>query len=133
MVNGGESRRRRRNAMRIGLAAAAVLLVGGVYGATQLSGNDDSDAERRREPSPVSRPRPRSHRTGLTTMHRSRRARTGPSVGFAGPGDIEADFTVDGEGWKGSNYPVAYAGEDFAGLGVYQPASVAGGCGWKRA
>jgi len=43
-------------------------------------------------------------------------------------GTIEADFAIDGYGWEASNYPVASAGRHFAGLGVYQPESVAGGC-----
>ena len=51
---------------------------------------------------------------------------------FVAPGadgkNIEADLTVHGSNWSGSNYPVAYDGKEFAGIGVYHPESVAGGC-----
>lgn len=134
MVNGGESRLRRRNTMRIGLVAAAVLLVGGgIYGATQLGDNDD-DAGVANQPS-------ESAEAGIPQSWPDNEApveagtyRTFAGLSEAG-GTIEADFTIDGEGWEGSNYPVTGAAEGrgeasapFAGFGVYQPESVAGGC-----
>ena len=42
--------------------------------------------------------------------------------------NIKADLTVHGLNWAGSNYPVAYDGQEFAGIGIYHPESVAGGC-----
>jgi hypothetical protein len=41
---------------------------------------------------------------------------------------IVADLTIHGSKWAGSNYPVAYNGVQFAGIGVYRPQSVGGGC-----
>ncbi|PVG82014.1 hypothetical protein DDE18_15110 [Nocardioides gansuensis] len=41
---------------------------------------------------------------------------------------IEADLTIDGSNWQASNHPVARVDEDFAGIGVYRPGAVAGGC-----
>ena len=128
MVHGAETRLRRRNTRRIGLAAAAVLLVGGsVYGATQLGDSDDPDAGVVNQPNePVEAAPPQNWTNSEASVE------AGTYRNFAGlteVGDtIEADFTIAGEGWQGSNYPVAYAGEAFAGFGVYQPGSVAGGC-----
>lgn len=126
MVDGGETRLRRRNTKRMGLAAAAVLVVGGgIYGAVQLGDNGDPGTAVVNRPSPpveVTTPQfwPDTEAVEAGTY------RTG--VGRAEDGSrIVADFTIDGEDWEGSNYPVAYAGA-FAGLGVYQPESVAGGC-----
>ncbi len=130
MVNGGESRLRRRNTMRISLAAAAVLLVvgGGIYGATQLGDNDDPDSGVTNQPSePTGDPIPQSWQNNDTAPVEAGTYRV--LVGFADVGGtIEADFTIDGEGWNGANYPVAFAAEGFAGFSVYQPESVAGGC-----
>jgi hypothetical protein len=131
MVNGGESRLRRRNTMRVGLAAAVVLLVGGgIYGATQLGDNDARDTGVTNQPSPPAGAAiPRSW---LDVADIEGPIEAGTYRTFVGSaedgGSIEADFTIDGEGWEGSNYPLAYGGEAFAGLGVYQPHSVAGGC-----
>lgn len=128
MVNGGESRLRRRNTMRIGLAAAAVLLVsGGIYGAAQL-GDDDPDTAVTTQPTETAEagiPQPWVNIDDGAAEAGTYRTYVGSTVAS---GPIEADFTIDGEGWAASNYPVAYAGEAFAGLGVYQPGSVAGGC-----
>lgn len=128
MVDGGESRLRRRNTMRIGLAAAAVLLVGGgIYGATQLGSGNNPDAGVANQPSePPEAAPPQSWQDDDAPVE------AGTYRTFVGhaetSGAIVADFTIDGDGWQGSNYPVAFATEGFAGLGVYQPESVAGGC-----
>ena len=127
IVIGGESRLRRRTTTRIGLAAAAVALVGGgVYGATQLGdfGADAGVTNRPGEPTDavISELWPDNDMPIPADTYRT-------LVGFVGAGNrIVADFTLDGDGWRGSNYPVAFADEDFAGLGVYLPESVAGGC-----
>jgi hypothetical protein len=129
MVNGGESRLRRRNTMRISLAAAAVLLVGGgIYGATQLGDNDDPDSgvtNQPTEPTEAAPPQPWVNIDGGAVEAGTYR----DFVGYTeSGGTIEADFTVDGEGWTAPNWPVAFAAEGFAGFSVYQPESVAGGC-----
>lgn len=136
MVKGGQDRLRDRNAKRIGLAAAAVLLIGGgVYGVAQL-GHADADAD-----SGVT-----SVPTGPTGPTEAADAGEPPSWadtdgGPVEPGtyrafvaagaegkSIEADLTVHGSNWAGSNNPVAFDGKAFAGIGVYHPESVAGGC-----
>ena len=109
MVNGGQDRLRRRNTMRIGLTAAAVVLLGGgVYGVAQI-GRDDSDAD-----------------TGVTGLPSGPTEAADPpnwpdtnqapvepgtyrafvSAGADGK-NITADLTVHGSNWAGSNYPVA--------------------------
>jgi hypothetical protein len=129
MVNGGETRLRRRNTMRMGLAAAAVLLVGGgIYGVTQLGDNADPDTGVVNQPSPPAEaapPQPWVDNNQAPAEAGTYRTDVGNTeAGVA----IEADFTIDGEGWRASNYPVANTGQPFAGIGVYQPESVAGGC-----
>lgn len=129
MVNGGEGRLRRRNTMRIGLAAAAVLLVGGgIYGATQLGDSDDPDTGVVNQPSESAEAEiPQIWPDNDQAPVEAGTYRTYVGSTEAG-GTIEADFTIDGEGWAASNYPVAFAAEGFAGFGVYQPEAVAGGC-----
>ena len=129
MVNGGESRLRRRNTMRISLAAAAVLLVGGgIYGATQLGDNDDPDTGVTNQPSqPTEAAIPQWRNNGIAPVEAGTYRILVGLADVVG-GIIEADFTIDGEGWNGANFPVAFAAGGFAGFGVYQPESVAGGC-----
>jgi hypothetical protein len=129
MVNGGKTRLRRRNTMRMGLAAAAVLLAGGgIYGAAQLGDNADPDTgvvNQPSEPPEAAPPQPWVDNDQAPAEAGTYRTDVGNTeAGVA----IEADFTIDGEGWRASNYPVANTGQPFAGLGVYQPESVAGGC-----
>ena len=128
IVSGGQDRLRRRNTTRIGLAAAAavVLLGGGVYGVAQI-GDGDSDAGVAAVPSEsASAAAPPSWRNEQRPVEAGTyRA----YVGVAADGTrIDADLTIDGSNWDGSNYPVAYDGEQFAGIGAYQASSVAGGC-----
>jgi hypothetical protein len=129
MVDRGQERLRRRNSMRLGLAAAAVLLVGGgVYGITQIGGGDPDAgvATVPSEPSEAANP-PSWQRVPEGPVDAGT-YRT--YVGAAADGkEIEADLTIEGSNWDGSNYPVAYDGEErFAGIGAYKPDSVAGGC-----
>lgn len=128
MVNRGQDRRRRRNTARFGLAAAAVLLVGGgIYGVIQI-GDGDAGAGVAAVPSksaeaakPPSWPDTNQERVAPGTYR--------AQVGVAADGrNIDADLTIDGSNWRGSNYPVAYDGAEFAGIGAYQAESVAGGC-----
>ncbi|QBR92333.1 hypothetical protein [Nocardioides euryhalodurans] len=128
MVEGGETRLRRRNTMRMGLAAAAVLLVGGgTYGATQLDNAlpDTGVVNQPSETPEAAPPQPWADNDQAPAEAGTYRTDVGNTeAGVA----IEADFTIDGEGWRASNYPVANTGQPFAGLGVYQPESVGGGC-----
>jgi len=129
MVDRGQERRRRRNTMWVGLAAAAVLLVGGgVYGIAQIVDGD-----------PAANPGIATAPTGspdaanppkwpdIDELVDAGTYRT--NVGVAADGKrIEADLTIGGSNWEGSNFPVASDGEQFAGIGAYQAESVAAGC-----
>jgi hypothetical protein len=42
---------------------------------------------------------------------------------------IEADISVDGQGWDSGNFPVVETGGIYAGLGVYEPSALAAGSG----
>ena len=134
MVNGGQDRLRRRHTMRISLAAAAavVLIGGGVYVA-QL-GDDDSGADPglTNLPTQPTQPTEAADPPNWTDTNQGPvepgTYRTYLGTSADGTKNIEADLTVQGSHWIGSNYPVAFVGENFAGIGVYHPESVAGGC-----
>lgn len=128
IVSGGKDRVRRRNATRIGLAAAAVLIVGGgAYGISQI-GDGDSDAHVTDVP-PSPTP-PASPQSWVDTDQGPVEAGTyripvGPD---AEGKSIDADFSLSGSNWVASNLPVAYSGAQFAGIGAYQVEAVGGGC-----
>jgi hypothetical protein len=128
MVNGGETRLRRRNSMRLGLAAAAVLLVGGgIYGATQLGGDGSPDTIANQPSEPADAAAPPTWADTDSRIADPGTYRT--HVGLTDAGEvIEADFTIDGTNWEASNHPVATVDQDYAGIGVYRPDAVAGGC-----
>lgn len=129
MISGGQARRRRRNAAAAaaGGLLAVVLVGGGIYGATQLGSDPRSEPPVANEPSEPAKaatpPRwPADEESVEPGTYRV-------LVGFDGNGGaIEADVTIDGRDWAGSNYPVTITPQGFAGLGIYQPEAVAGGC-----
>ena len=128
MISGGQARRRRRNSTAAaGGLLAVVLLGGGVYGVSQLEGDPKSEPPIADEPSEPTRAAippgwPADEEAVTPGTYRV-------LVGFDGDGDaIEADVTIDDPNWTGSNYPVAFTPQGFAGFGVYQPEAVAGGC-----
>lgn len=127
MVSGGEARRRRRTTTQIGMAAAAALLVGGgLYGVNQIDGGDADTAPATAPSAPVKAADPPRWPAEFQSVEAGT-YRT--EVGVAANGArIQADLTIGGSNWEGSNYPVAYDGEHFAGIGVYRAESVAGGC-----
>ena len=127
IVTGGQDRLRRRNTARIGLAAAAVLLVAGsAYGVAQIGSSDPDGgvaavpSQSADDPNP---PRwPDSERPVEAGTYRS-------YVAVAADGKtIQAELTIAGSNWDGSNYPVAVDGVNFAGIGAYKASAVAGGC-----
>ena len=128
LVKGGQDRRRDRKAKRIGLAAAAavVLIGGGVYGVAQL-GHADADADSGVTSLPTGPTDPPNWADTDQAPVEPGTYRAFVAAGAEGK-NIEADLTVHGSNWRGSNYPVAYDGKEFAGIGVYHPESVAGGC-----
>ena len=128
LISGGRVRRRRRNAARIGTAAAvAVLVGGGAYGVTQLDSELSGAPEITKEPtkppttpSPLSDDRPPME-PGTHRLFVGRDADVEV---------IEADVTVDGPGWSDSGgYPLVSEGRSRAGVGVYQPDALAGRSG----
>ena len=128
LISGGRARRRRRNAARIGIAAAvAVLVGGGAYGVTQLDSQPSGAPEITEEPtkppttpSPLSNDRPPME-PGTHRLFIGRDADVEV---------IEADVTLDGPGWRNSGgYPLVSEGRSRAGVGVYQPDALAGRSG----
>lgn len=131
MVDRGQERRRRRTTMWVGLAAAAVLLVGGgVYGIAQIvDGGPDANTGVATAPTAsVDAANPPKWEGNNQASAEAGTYRA--FVGEAADGKrIDADLTIEGSNWSASNYPVAYDAEQhFAGIGVYRPESVAGGC-----
>jgi hypothetical protein len=130
IVDGGQGRLRRRNTTRIGLAAAAVLLVGAsVYGVAQ-GGDGDSDAGVAAVPSksadPAAPPRWESQQHGESVQGGTYRTYLATAADGT---QVDADLTIRGSNWSASNDPVAYDDEQhFAGIGVFRPSTVAAGC-----
>jgi hypothetical protein len=128
MLKSGQDRLRDRKAKRIGLAAAAVLLIGGVaYGVAQLghAAADSGLTSLPTGPTEAADPPNWPNVDGAPVEPGTYRAFVATSAEGT---NIEADLTVHGSNWIVSNYPVAYDGKEFAGIGIYHPESVAGGC-----
>jgi len=132
LIHGGCVRRRRRNLTRIGLTAATIVIAGGVaFGASQI----DPDG-------------PRSD-PGLATQPTASASETNPPALAPDPGDedlepgtyrvlvgtgatgaaLEADLTVQGQGWRSGDFPVVKDHGIFGGFGVYRPDTLAAGSG----
>lgn len=128
MVNRGQERRRRRTSTWVGLAAAAVLLVaGGAYGIARIV-DGDPDAGVATVPT-ASADATNPPRWVSNDQEPAQAGTYRAQVGVAADGTrIDADLTLGGTHWAASNYPVAYDGDHFAGIGAYQAESVAGGC-----
>jgi hypothetical protein len=136
LISGGRARRRRRNATRAGFGVAAVMLVlGGVYGVTQI-------APAHTEPGPAAAATVMTLPSFQDTEFIPVRPSTyRMAVGADDKGArIEAELTVKGPGWLSGTQPVLSeafrAGNPItAGVGVYQPMTLAGGSGctgsWK--
>ena len=127
LISGGRARRRRRNAARIGIAAAvAVLVGGGSYGVTQLDSESSGVPEITDEPTqpPTT---PSSLRDGRPPEPGTYRIFVGRDADVE---VIEADVTLEGPGWSSSSgYPLLSEGRSRAGVGAYQPSAVAGRSG----
>jgi hypothetical protein len=130
VIRGGRARRRRRNAGRIGVAVAAVVVVsGGAYGVAQGGRGD---------PGPVTVPpaTSESEPAGVPSRFPDHRNMTSIAPGtyrvFVGSdpagGKIEADMTVTVSSWNWSGQPVVHEPplDTWAGVGVYQPDALAG-------
>ena len=132
LIHGGRVRRRRRNVTRVGVAAAAAVLVGGAaYGVTQIdSGNRGTDPGIVDQPSGTSESAPTT-----SALPDGDRAPIEPGTfrtfvdNDAAGERIEADMTVAGTGWESGDYPVVSDGETWAGVGIYRPLSLPDGSG----
>ena len=125
LISGGQDRRRRRNAVRvgIGIAAAVVLIGGGVYAVSQLDSEPHAV-----EPAETKVPPPYQDVNGGAMEPGTYRVAVGPG--------IAADLTFEGLDWKAGGYPLVTNNDvGYAGVGVYQPELLAGGSGcsssWK--
>lgn len=127
MIGGGLARRRRRNAVRAGVAAVAVLaLGGGGYAATQLGDGDTETG-----PSVVDEPsvapsdaaeRPPTCRTDVAVELGTCRRFVASDESVA----VEADLTFGAEGWESGDHPVLAFDGDWGGATVYQATRLAG-------
>ena len=133
LISGGRVRRRRRNAARIGIAAAvAVLVGGGAYGVTQLDSGSTGAPDITDEPTqPPTTP---SSMSGARLPLEPGTYRM--LVGTDADGEaIQAEVTVAGPDWKSGSHPLLSEDGSKASVGVYQPHAVAGrtGCtnGWE--
>ena len=131
LISGGRARRRRRNATRAGFGAVAVVLVvGGVYGVTQI---DPGRARTESGPAATVTTLPSFQDTEFMPI---KPGTYRMAVGADSHGaKIEAELTVKGPGWLSGSQPVvsevsgAGTGSIMAGVGVYQPKLLAGGTG----
>ena len=132
LIRGGRARRRRRNMGRIGVgaAAAAVLVGGGAYGVAHVDPRDPgtvsvppaTSASEPSEPAAV----PPSFQDGDRTEIEPGTYRMYVGADPTGV-NIEADLTVTGSHWFSGDQPVVSdGGDNWAGVGVYQPEALAG-------
>ena len=135
LISGGQARRRQRNITRIGVAAAAVVLVGGgAYGVAQFDGGDAGS-----QPGFVTEPAQSSDSPTNPPQYSDLGAKLPEpgtyrkTVGIdASSGDpIEADLTFQNPAWYSGAQPVISAdGESSsAGLGVFQARALPSGTG----
>jgi hypothetical protein len=129
LIRGGKSRRRRRNAGRVGVAVAAVVVIsGGAYGVAQ---GGRGDPEPVTVPPATSESEPAAALSGFPDHKNMTSIAPGTYRVFVGSdpvGDtIKADLTVADENWRWSGQPLVHEPLDtWAGVGVYQPDAIAG-------
>ncbi|MGH3331224.1 MAG: hypothetical protein ACRDPJ_07925 [Nocardioidaceae bacterium] len=130
LIRGGRARRRRRNMGRIGVAAAAAVLVGGgAYGVAHVDPGDPGTvtappAASESEPDePAAVPPSFQHLNHTAIEPGTYRMFVGADPAGA---KIEADLTVTGPNWTSGDEPVVSEGDTWAGVGVYQPDALAG-------
>jgi hypothetical protein len=135
LIRGGRARRRHRNTARIGIAAAAVLVTGGVYGGTQIDRGDTGS-----QPGITNQPTQSSDSTTIPPPYRDRDAslpapgtyRKIVGVDASSGARIEADLTFEDPRWYSGGQPVISAGDESspaAGLGVFEAQALPGRSG----
>ena len=130
LIRGGRVRRRRRNATRLGgVAAAAVLVAGGVYGLTQIDLGGAANSEPASTPTATSQTRAtQSLPDDGTPLEPDTRYRMLAGVDSTGA-TIDASLTYAGSGWTSGNYPVVSEYLSYGGVGAYRPMALAAGTG----
>jgi hypothetical protein len=130
LIRGGRARRRRRNAGRIGVAVvAAVVVVVGAYGVAQVYPEDPGPDT---VPPATSTSEPAAVPSRLPSYRNMASISPGTYRAFVGSdragGKIEADLTVTSPNWNWSGQPVVHEPDfdSWAGVGVYQPDTLAG-------
>lgn len=129
LITGGRARRRRRNLLWAGGAALAVVLIGGsAYAVTQLDLSDAGSSPIVDEPTSEATPSELPGDAGEDQLEPGTyRVLVGAEA--TGDGEIEADLTLEGSGWKAGNFPTVQEGVTYGGVGVYRPDALAVGSG----
>jgi hypothetical protein len=133
LISGGVGRRRRRTMMRAGgVALAIVVLGGGLYGALQIDRTDSDSSEVVGDPTPSSEPTtvppelPPDERA-LPLEPGTYRSLVGELT--TGPRRVDADMTLEGQGWNGGNFAILGDNDITGGVGAYVPDALAAGSG----
>ena len=131
LIRGGRARRRRRNLGRIGIAAAAavVLVGGGAYGVAHVAPGDPGTASVPPATSASESSEPAAVPPSFQHLDRGA-IEPGTYRMYVGADPagvkIEADLTVTGSNWIAGDQPGVSEGDTWAGVGVYQPDALAG-------
>jgi hypothetical protein len=125
LITGGRARRRRRNLLWAGGAALAVVLIGGgAYAVTQLDLSDAGSSPIVDEPTSEATPSELPADAGEDQLEPGTyRVLVGADA--TGEGEIEADLTLEGSGWKAGNFPTVQEGVTYGGIAVYRPDALA--------
>ena len=130
LIHGGRARRRRRTVARVGVvAAASVLLAGGVaYGVDRVGSSSSG-----RDPQIVTEPSGSTAAEGLPLDPGDSDLEAGTYrvlVGTSSSGGvIEADLSVEGAGWSAGDFAKVKDGGASGGFGVYRVYALADGSG----
>ena len=125
LITGGRARRRRRNVLwASGAALAVVLIGGGAYAVTQLDLSDAGSSPIVGEPTSEANPAALPGDAGEDQLEPGTyRVLVGADA--TGDGEIEADLTLEGSGWKAGNFPTVQEGVTYGGIAVYRPDALA--------
>ena len=132
LISGGVARRRRRNAQRLGVAAVALLVLGGgVYGAFQVDRDEIRNSDVVGEPTPSAEPTTAppelpSDEGAFPLQPGTYRSLVGLTATGA---PIEADLSVAGQGWQAGNFATLGDNDSTGGVGAYVPDALAAGSG----
>jgi hypothetical protein len=133
LIIGGRNRRRRRTISRVGGTLAVLLLGGGVY--VVALGDHDARGSTGIAHQQTATPAPSEDAAPPVLAGNAGRQDLEPGtyrvmVGSDGQGEpLEADLTLEGDGWWSGNFPVLDDGAAYGGFGVYRPYALSAGSG----